>query len=123
MHPRFWEMAGMAEASGARVGLTTNGTLLDRDNLERLLDTGIDVMGVSLAGTTTASTERFRQGCDLDQLDTSLRELAGMKARRAGKDPEVHLAYILLRPNWPEVADLSGAGGRVGRRGGGGQQP
>jgi MoaA/NifB/PqqE/SkfB family radical SAM enzyme len=35
LHPRFWEMARPAKASGARVGFTTNGTRLDAGTLWR----------------------------------------------------------------------------------------
>jgi MoaA/NifB/PqqE/SkfB family radical SAM enzyme len=106
LHPRFWEMARRAKASGARVGFTTNGTRLGGDNLARLLDTPIDIMGISIAGTSAATNDRWRHGCDFIQLSTALTEFKRMKKARGGEGTAVHLAYMLMASNWQELADL-----------------
>jgi MoaA/NifB/PqqE/SkfB family radical SAM enzyme len=106
LHPQFWEMARRAKASGARVGFTTNGTRLDEANLARLLDTPIDIMGVSIAGTTAATSDRGRQGCDFARLGASLSELKRMKGARGGEGTAVHLAFMLFASNWRELDAL-----------------
>jgi MoaA/NifB/PqqE/SkfB family radical SAM enzyme len=106
LHPRFWEMARRAKASGARVGFTTNGTRLDADNLARLLDVPIDVMGVSIAGTTAATSDRWRHGCDFAQLGAALAELEREKSLRRGEGTRVHIAYMLLAANRQELEGL-----------------
>lgn len=108
LHPHFWEMARRAKASGARVGFTTNGTLLDKENLSRLLEVKVDIMGISLAGATAATNERFRKGCDLAAIDAALRKLNKMKRDRQRKAPSVHLAFMLLQSNWRELERLPG---------------
>lgn len=106
LHPQFWEMAHRAKDSGARVGFTTNGTLLDEANLARLLDTPIDIMGVSIAGTTAATSDRWRAGNDFARLGATLRALKNMKNARAKTDPQVHIAYMLLASSWQELNGL-----------------
>jgi MoaA/NifB/PqqE/SkfB family radical SAM enzyme len=106
LHPRFWEMARRAKASGAQVGLTTNGTRLDADNLARLLEVPIDIMGISIAGTSAATNDRWRHGCDFTALGAALTGLKRLKAARGGRGTAVHLAYMLMASNWQEVADL-----------------
>jgi MoaA/NifB/PqqE/SkfB family radical SAM enzyme len=106
LHPKFWEMARRAKASGAQVGLTTNGTRLDQENLARLLALPIDIMGISIAGTTAVTNDRWRHGCDFASLGAALVELKRLKAARGGAGTAVHLAYMLMASNWQEVADL-----------------
>jgi MoaA/NifB/PqqE/SkfB family radical SAM enzyme len=106
LHPKFWEMARRAKASGAQVGLTTNGTRLDTDNLARLLELPINIMGISIAGTTAATNDRWRHGCNFTGLGAALTELKRLKAARGGQGTAVHLAYMLLASNWQEVANL-----------------
>lgn len=106
LHPQFWEMARRAKASGAQVGLTTNGTRLDETNLARLLEVPIDIMGVSIAGTTAATSDRWRHGCDFAHLGAALTELKRVKAGRGGQGTAVHLAYMLLASNWRELDAL-----------------
>lgn len=106
LHPRFWEMARRAKASGVQVGLTTNGIRLDAENLARLLDVPINIMGISIAGTTAATNDRWRHGCNFAELGASLTELKRLKAARGGEGTALHLAYMLMASNWQEVADL-----------------
>lgn len=106
LHPQFWQMVKRVKASGARVGFTTNGTLLDSEALSKSLDFGVEIMGLSLAGVTPAMHERFRKGCGFQRIDTALRELKEMKRSRKTDTPRVHLAYMLLRSNRGEVDQL-----------------
>jgi len=106
LHPQFWTMARRAKDSGARVGFTTNGTRLDEADLARLLDTPIDILGVSIAGTTAAISDRWREGNDFARLGATLRALKSMKNTRARTEPQVHIAYMLLASNWQELEGL-----------------
>ncbi len=106
LHPKFWQMVQMVKSSGVKVGFTTNGTRLDEENLSKLLDSGLDIMGVSLTGIAPDTHERFRKGCDLAHLGASLRKLKEMKQGRQDKGPSVHIAYMLLRSNRHELAQL-----------------
>ena len=99
LHPDFWTMVRRASEAGPRVGFTTNGVALNRENRRALLESGVDVMGVSLAGARRGTHDRFRQGAPLDRLKENLTAL-----RREGKAlgktrPDIHLAYLLLAEN------------------------
>ena len=106
LHPKFWQMVQMVKSSGSRVGFTTNGTRLDGEVLSKLLDSGVDTMGVSLAGIAPDIHERFRKGCDFGQLDAGLRQLNEMKQAGHGEGPSVNIAFMLLRSNWHELGQL-----------------
>ncbi len=106
LHPRLWEMARRAKTAGALVGFTTNGTCLDRANLARLLDTPIDILAVSIAGTTAATSDSWRTGNDFTRIGKALEELKRMRGLRAAEGPRVHLAYMLLASNWRDVEAL-----------------
>jgi MoaA/NifB/PqqE/SkfB family radical SAM enzyme len=106
LHPRLWEMARRVKTAGALVGFTTNGTCLDRANLARLLDTPIDILAVSIAGTTAATSDPWRAGNDFTRLGKSLHELKSMKTERDAEGPRVHIAYMLFASNWRDVEAL-----------------
>ena len=50
IHPEFFKMLQIAKDAGCMVGTTTNGTLLTREIIEKMVSQGIDVVGFSLAG-------------------------------------------------------------------------
>ncbi len=103
LHPRFWEMARQAVSSGTRVGFTTNGRLLDRENRRALLDSGVQVLGVTLAGATPGTHDHFRRSIPLELLDRNLRSLREEKAGEDAGGPDLHIAYQLLAGNRSEV--------------------
>ena len=56
----IFDIARRAKAMGFYVGLSSNGTLITQDNIERIADVGFDYVGVSLDGIA-ATHDRFRR--------------------------------------------------------------
>ncbi|MGQ9565884.1 MAG: radical SAM protein [Candidatus Bathyarchaeales archaeon] len=61
----FFEVAAYAKKKIPYISIATNGTLLSKDNVERLKDVGVDYVEVSLDGATANVHEEFRRvpGC------------------------------------------------------------
>jgi MoaA/NifB/PqqE/SkfB family radical SAM enzyme len=92
------------------VGFTTNGVELDAGNRRALLESGVEVLGVSLAGATAETHDHFRGGNPLATVDRNLRALREEKEGRGAGLPRLHLAYQLLVSNLaelPAVLDLA----------------
>lgn len=60
MRPDIFEIALRAKRMGFYVGLSSNGTLITEDNIERIAETGFDYVGVSLDGIE-ATHDNFRR--------------------------------------------------------------
>ena len=58
LHPDVFEMISTAKAAGFHVTLITNGTLLDRETIEALIDARLDTLKVSL---WASSAEQYQQ--------------------------------------------------------------
>ncbi|MEW5763074.1 MAG: radical SAM protein [Bacillota bacterium] len=105
LNPDFFAMATLAGKEGCAVGTTTNGMLLDEEKAARLVDTGVDVVAFSLAGTG-AMNDFWRRGTHLDQVLKAIKNLAAEKARRRTAKPAIHVAYMLLRSGLYELKTL-----------------
>ncbi len=103
LHPRFWEMVRRVRRAKSRVGFTTNGVLLDEANRAAMLESGVDVVGVSVAGGAPETHDRFRAGNPLGLIDLNLRRLRAEKAEAGSPLPEIHMAYLLLTGNVGEL--------------------
>ena len=106
LHPGFWEMAVKAAATGAQVGFTTNGRLLHEKNRRALLNSGVAILGVTLAGAKPETHDRYRPGSRLKALDRSLRRLKEETQGVGAGLPHLHIAYQILPGN---MAELKGA--------------
>jgi MoaA/NifB/PqqE/SkfB family radical SAM enzyme len=100
-------MAALAKEAGCQVGTTTNGMLLDFPRMERLVELGVEVVALSLAGADEKN-DRFRQGTSLERVLAALGSLQKVKERHGRAQPEIHLAYMLLRSGWWDLGRLPG---------------
>ncbi|MBO3277925.1 heme d1 biosynthesis radical SAM protein NirJ [Pseudomonas schmalbachii] len=60
LHPDLFEIAAHARASGMLVALSSNGTLIGPQNIQRIVDARFDYVGISLDGLRETH-DRFRQ--------------------------------------------------------------
>jgi MoaA/NifB/PqqE/SkfB family radical SAM enzyme len=102
LRPDIYAVAHRAKAMGFYVGLSTNGTLIDRRNIGEIAGVGFDYVGISLDGTE-ATHDRFRR-----KQGAFMKSLAGVRlCRDAGI--KVGLRFTLTQDNahdLPALLDL-----------------
>lgn len=106
LHRRIFDMIAAAKRAGCRVGFTTNGTRLTRGAGERLLELGLDVLAVSIAGATASTHEAIRVGSDFAKLLENLRGFLALRARRKSATPRLELLFLMTRTNLAELPDV-----------------
>ncbi len=102
LHPHFFEMARMAKEAGCLVGFTSNGSCLDEDRIREALGVPVDLIALSLAGTTDRN-DLIRKGTSLSQVLGAVDRIKMAMAKTQGRTPAVHIAYMLLRSNLAEA--------------------
>ncbi|MES0363504.1 MAG: radical SAM protein [Desulfobacteria bacterium] len=110
----IFEMVRICKDRGKRVGFTTNGVLLTEDTIRMLVDLQLDIIGISLAGTTAKTHNQIRKGTDFDQVISNLERLREIKDARNNLFPAVHLAYLMLKTNFHEIKEIVSLAKRVG---------
>lgn len=108
-HPRFWEVADLAAASGFAVLLLSNGTLLTAAACERLACYP-NLWGVSLS--VYGATPPTHDGVTRSPGSFG-RTLAGARRLR-DLGVRVELKYVILRANAAEVGAMEALAGREG---------
>jgi MoaA/NifB/PqqE/SkfB family radical SAM enzyme len=103
LHRRFVDMVARAKSAGCRVGFTTNGTRLTRATGARLLELGLDLMAVSIAGARAATHEAIRVGSDFAKLLENLRGFLALRRELGRAPPKVELFYLMTPANLGEL--------------------
>lgn len=99
LHPGIFEISRRAKDMGFYVGLSTNGTLIGADNIERIVEAGYDYVGISLDGIgTTHDAFRRKEGA----FEAALNGLRLCRAR----DLKVGLRFTLTLGNAEELPKL-----------------
>jgi len=96
LHPQFFEMIQIAKRAGCRVGTTSNGTLLDKESIEKLVEYDLDIIGFSLAGVDEKN-DAIRKGTRIKKVLECMEEIHSAKEKYGADNPEIHIAYMLLR--------------------------
>jgi len=105
LNPDVFDMIRMAKEAGTSVGTTTNGTRLDADHARRLVESGIDLVAFSLAGTAQGH-DAARAGTRLEDVIKAIRALRQARDERGAERPAIHVAHMLLRSGLHELDGL-----------------
>jgi MoaA/NifB/PqqE/SkfB family radical SAM enzyme len=114
LHPRLWDMLGLARQAGCRTGFTTNGACLTPDNSARLLDAGLDILSVSLAGASATTHQLLRVGSCFEALVSNIETLARLKAQQGSRTPWLELHFLMTRANLHELQAFVELAARLG---------
>jgi radical SAM protein with 4Fe4S-binding SPASM domain len=113
LNPAFFDMAALARKAGCQISTTTCGLRMDPELALRIVESGIDIVAFSLAGTDTASNAS-RLGVDFDRVCEAVTTLQAVRRERMGVHLEIHFAYLMLASNMEAVAGLPALMQRLG---------
>ena len=103
LQPHLADWIRDAAGAGCRPGLLTNGTLLDADRRQALVEAGLDWIGFSLDGATADVYEAVRPGAD---FRTVCDRIAGMAALKQHGRPRVMLNFVMMTVNIHQLSDM-----------------
>jgi MoaA/NifB/PqqE/SkfB family radical SAM enzyme len=105
VHSRFFDLLTEVKRRGIWVHVTTNGSLLTKDMIERLFNTGLDSLAFSLESLRPERFRLIRKSGDLSVLQRSLRAVAEKK--HSSRSPMmVGLWVSVLRDTLDELPEI-----------------
>ncbi len=113
LNPAFFKMAALARKAGCAVSTTTCGLHMDADLARRIVDSGMDIIAFSLAGTDAASNA-VRRGADFDRVCRSIATLQEIRHARNAVYLKVHIAYLMLAAEMEAVRGLPALAKKLG---------
>jgi MoaA/NifB/PqqE/SkfB family radical SAM enzyme len=114
LHPRFYDMVGLAARRGIHVSTNTNMTVMTEEQAARCVDSGLAEIHVSIDAASAAEYEAVRLRARFDKVLRNLRRLVAAKTRRGATLPRVSLVAVLMRrtlPGLPALVRLAAAEG------------
>ena len=116
LHPNFWEMLEATIQAGCKVRFQTNGTLLTRERVERIVELGVDLIVVSLDAASPELFDKIRRRASLDRILTHLGFLQEAKKRIGSERPELQIEFVAMRQNVHELTDVIALAAKYGAR-------
>ena len=103
LHPQFFDMVSLAKEHNLKVVFTTNGTLLNKQNIKAIIKHQIDDIIFSVDGITSLKTLR---GVTSHKLSQYIKNLNTEKQLQNSTLPHTHINFILMKQNKEEIPDF-----------------
>ncbi len=113
LHTDIFSMVRYAHEKGAGITFPSNMTLAHK-HIEDFIDSGIDVIKVSLDAAKPDTYRRIRGTDQFNQVVDSLRKIKELKMRRSSATPHIRINFALQRENVEELVDAIRLGAEVG---------
>jgi len=111
LQPNLPEWIDQAHAAGCETGFLSNGLLLKKEKLQRILDAGVDWICISMDGADAQMYEKIRIGSDFERVCDNVANIAAM---RTGKVPRSMINFVLMDLNVHQAEDIVRLASRLG---------
>ncbi len=105
-HPRTLDWVKQVKALGVKVELITNATMLTEKITRRLIDSGLDVLWVSLDGASPETYADVRLGAEFHKVMENLRRFNSMRTGGHFPHPELGIAFVAMKRNIGELPKI-----------------
>src|SRR5206468_6011434 len=94
----------------------TNATILTRENAERIVQLGVELIVVSLDAASSELFNRIRRRAKLDRILSHLRLLQDAKKHFGSDRPALEVEFVAMRQNIHELPDVVALAAKYGAR-------
>ena len=106
MHPDFFSLVSLAKKRKLVVETSTNAQYLNYGNALETVKSGLDILVVSMDGTTQEVYEKYRIGGRLDKVLEGLKNIATAKKELKSLKPVVRVQFLAFGFNEHQVTDF-----------------
>ncbi len=106
LHTHLPDWIAQAKALNCRVEMITNGTLLTEALSRKLIEAGLDLLGVSIDGATPESYADVRLGAELPNVLANLQRFRRLRGGGHFPKPEIGVAFVAMARNIDELPEV-----------------
>jgi len=114
MNPELVDFIAMAKQAGFYTAISTNGNFIDEIMAEKLVNSQLDRLIVSLDGADAATYNEYRKNGDFEKVITGIQSLAALKKRKGKRHPFIELQFLLTRKNQHQQKEIKKFGRQLG---------
>lgn len=104
LNPHFFQMV-QETSNRFYVSTITNGTLLNRNNIAKLVEGGLDFLQISFDGFSRDSFERYRVGASFDAVRRGILDLLKERRVRGNGLPFITITFLVNAYNENELEE------------------
>ena len=103
INKEVFKMIDYAQRADVGTNLSSNLVIATSEDLDNLIDSGLEYLVVSLDGATSETYLKYRIRGDFDRVVANMAELIRRRNARGRKTPVVEWQYIVMKTNEHEI--------------------
>jgi len=111
LQPELEAWIADAKRAGCETGFLSNGLLLQKERLVRILEAGVDWICISMDGATADTYNRIRIGSDFERV---CENVANIAALRTAKLPKTMINFVMMDINLDQFEKIVGLAAKLG---------
>ncbi len=114
INKHLYEMISYARQKNLYVSISTNGSFVQKNNVEWIISKAPDRLIFSMDGIDEEAYQQYRVGGTFAQADAALRLLIETKKKLKSKTPYIELQFIVMKTNEHQVDAVLRYGKQLG---------
>jgi MoaA/NifB/PqqE/SkfB family radical SAM enzyme len=106
LHRRFFDFVTASRDAGARTMTNCHGMSLKPKVNDRILDSGLSQLNVSIDGATEQTFNLLREGAEFGTVVDQVKDLGARRCAAGQGRPELYIATMINRENIREIPDV-----------------
>ena len=108
INPEWDKIISHLSSKGVKTSLQTNGSLIrNQSDAERLVNSGLQLLSLSIDGINDATVSRIRKGTNFKTLDNSINLLNKAKRKLNKQTPHLMANCVAMASNIKQLPDLA----------------
>ncbi len=105
INKNIFDLIAYANAKGIYTATSTNAHFLNPDSCEKVIDSGLKRMIISIDGTTQEVYEQYRKEGSLGKVLEGTRNMVTAKKKRNAHFPHLIFQFLVVKPNEHQIED------------------
>jgi len=107
VNPDWYQIVSHISQLGAKVSLQTNAKLIrDIKSAERIVNSGLHLLSISIDGMTDNTVSRIREGIDFSTIEQAIVLINQAKKKLGSETPHLTANIVAMCSNLSEIPDL-----------------
>lgn len=105
INKNVYKMIEYAQSKNVGTNISSNFVIVNSDDIDQILDSGLEYLIISLDGTDQESYGKYRVRGDFERVVSNVRELINRRTARGQRYPMVEWQFIVMKQNEHQLAD------------------
>lgn len=106
LSPQIFEMIKLAKQHNVFTCISTNAQSIDKTTAEKIVESKLDKLIISLDGVTQQNYEKYRIGGNIDKVFSAIDEINKAKLKYSSIFPKIELQFIVFKHNESELEEF-----------------